>query len=156
MTGRGILSTKPGKLRVDLLGFGKVTVILIDKIDDAWNRLIRNKVKTFILQIKRPKPTLLLSDEVKSALEMAISEKDTGRYREALQIVDEVLKGDPHIPMAVLIKAMILWEGFNDSYTAMLGFKRVKQLVPNKNDRINRMASEFIEEIEHTRDVNDR
>ena len=154
MTGRGILFTKPGKLGVDLLGFGKVTVILIKKVDDAWNRLIRNKVKSFIQQIKRPKPTALLSDEVKSALEKAVSEKDTGRYREALHIVDDVLKDDPNIPVAALIKATILWEGYKDSYTAKLGLQRVKQLVPNNNDRINRLASELMEEIERSKKIN--
>ena len=154
MTGRGILFTIPGKLRVDLLSFGKVTVTLKDKIDDAWNRLIRNKVKSFIQQFKRPKPTALLSDDVKSALEKAVSEKDTGRYREALHIVDDVLKDDPNIPAATLIKATILWEGYKDSYTAKLGLQRVKQLVPNNNDRINRLASELMEEIERSKKIN--
>ena len=129
---------------------------LKDKIDDAWNRLIRNKVKSFIQQIKRPKPTTLLSDEIKSALEKAVFEKDTGRFKEALQIVNAVLKDDPNIPVAALIKATILWEGYKDSYTAKLGLKSVKLLVPNRNDRINRMASELMEEIERSRNADDK
>ena len=54
-----------------------------------------------------------------------------------LPLVDEVLKDDPNIPEAAFIKATILWEGFKDSYTAKLGLQRVKQLVHNKNDRLN-------------------
>jgi hypothetical protein len=67
--------------------------------------------------------------------------------------VDDVLKDDPNIPVAAFIKATILWEGFKDSYTAKLGLQRVKQLVPNKNDRLNHMASELIAEIEGSRYV---
>lgn len=95
-----------------------------------------------------------LSDEVKSALEMAVSEKNAGRYKEAFQIVDAVLKDDPNIPVAALIKATIIWEGFKDPYLAKLGIKSVKHLVPNKNDRINRMASELMEEIERSKKIN--
>ena len=131
-------------------------MILINKIDDAWNRLIRDKVKSFILQIKRPKPAVMLSYEIKSALEMAVSEKNAGRYKEALQIVDSVLKDDPNIPVAALIKATIIWEGFKDPYLAKLGIKSVKHLVPNKNDRINRMASDLMVEIESSRAFKDK
>jgi len=110
-------------------------------------------VKSFINHIKRPKSTTLLSDEVKTCLEKAVFEKDAGRYTEALRIVDEVLKDDPKIPLAAFIKATILWEGFKDSYTAKLGLQRVRQLVPNKNDRLHLMASELIEKIKRSRNV---
>ena len=126
---------------------------LFNKIHAALTQLVRDKVKTFINILKRPKSTTLLSDEVKTALEKAVYEKDIGRYTEALHIVDEVLKDDPNIPVAAFIKATILWEGFKYSYTAKLGLKRVKQLVPNKNDRLNHMASELLKEIEGSRNV---
>ncbi len=86
-------------------------------------------------------------------MEKAVFEKDSGRYKEALHIVNEVLKDDPNIPVAALIKATILWEGYNDSYTAKLGLKSVKQLVPNKNNRLYHMASELMDKIEHSRKV---
>jgi len=99
-----------------------------------------------ILKIHRSSPQI--SDEVKTALEKAIYEKDAGRYTEALHILDEIIREDPDIPMAMIVKSVVLWEGFKDSYTAKLGLQRVKQLVPRKKDKLNRMASELMEEIE--------
>ena len=110
-------------------------------------------MKSFINRFIRPKATTLLSDEIRTALEKAVYEKDIGRYTEALHIVDELLKDDPNIPLAAYIKATILWDGFKDSYTAKLGLKRVKQLVPNKNNSLYHMASELMEEIERSRKV---
>ena len=95
-----------------------------------------------------PRSTAGISEEVKAALEKAIHKKDAGRYSEALHIVDEIIKEDPDIPMALLVKSVILWEGFKDSYTAKLGLQRVKQLVPRKKDKLHRMASELMEKIE--------
>jgi hypothetical protein len=128
-------------------------VNLFDKIHGALNQFVRDKVKSFMSLRKKPRSTTLLSGEVKTALEKAVFEKDIGRYTEALYIVDDVLKDDPNIPVAAFIKATILWEGFKDSYTAKLGLQRVKQLVPNKNERLNHMASELIAEIEGSRYV---
>jgi len=95
-----------------------------------------------------PRSTARISEEVKAALEKAIHEKDSGRYTQALHIVDEIIREDPDIPMALIVKSVILWEGFKDSYTAKLGLQRVKQLVPRKKDKIHRMASELMEKIE--------
>ena len=112
-------------------------------------KLINKIVSLF----KMPRSTPLISDEVKTALEKAIHEKDAGRYIQALHIVDDILKDDPDIPLATLVKATILWEGFKDPYTAQLGLQRVKELVPQKKDRLNQMASELMEEIEGSRNV---
>lgn len=139
------------ELCVDLINRGALTVNLFNKIHGAFNQLAMDKVKFFTRFRKRPRSSTLLSDEVKAALEKAVHEKDLGRYTEALQIVDEVLKDDPNTPVAAFIKSTILWEGFNYSSTAKLGLKRVKQLVPDKNDRLNHMASELMEEIERSR-----
>jgi hypothetical protein len=95
-----------------------------------------------------PRSTAGISEEVKAALEKAIHKKDAGRYSEALHIVDEIIREDPDIPLALIVKSVILWEGFKDSYTAKLGLQRVKQLVPRKKDKLNRMASELMEKIE--------
>jgi hypothetical protein len=102
---------------------------------------------------KRPIPKQL-SKEYKGALEEAVNEKGHRRYIEALHIVDDILKDDPNIPVAAFIKATILWEGFQDSYTAKLGLQRVKQLVPNKKDRLHLMAAELIAEIERSKNKN--
>ena len=89
-----------------------------------------------------------ISDEVATALKRAIYEKDAGRYTEALHILDEIARDDPDIPAALLIKSVILWEGFKDPHLAKLGLQRVKQLVPRKSNKLNRMASELMEKIE--------
>ena len=93
-------------------------------------------MKFFTSLRRRPRSPTLLSDNIKVALEKDVLEKDTGRYREALHIVDDVLKDDPNFPLAAFIKATILWEGFKDSYTAKLGLQRVKQLVSSRNDKL--------------------
>lgn len=110
------------------------------------------KLTNIIVKLfKKPKSNELISDEVKTALERAVYEKENRRYSEALFIVDGVLKDDPNIPVATFIKATILWEGFKDSYTAKLGLQRVKELVPKRNDKLNQMASELMKEIERSR-----
>ena len=116
-----------------ILKFVLDTVKLIDQIARIF-RIQRSSTK--------------ISEEVRTALENAIQEKEVGRYSEALHILDEIIREDPDIPAALYIKATIIWEGFKDPYTANLGLQRVKQLVPNKNDRLNQMASELMEEIE--------
>ena len=103
--------------------------------------------------IRIPRSTARISDEVKAALEKATIEKDSGRYTQALHILDEIIADDPDIPLALYIKAVILWEGFKDSYTAMLGLQRVKELVPKKKDRLNQLAADLIDEIEGSRSV---
>jgi hypothetical protein len=110
-------------------------------------------VKPFASCFKRSRFSAPLSDDVKSLLEEAVHEKDNRRYKEALNMVDGVLKDDPDNPVATYIKATILWEGFGDSYTAKLGIQRVKQLVPSKSAKLNQMASELIETIERSRNV---
>jgi hypothetical protein len=110
-------------------------------------------VKPFASCFRRSRFSAPLSDEVKSVLEKAVHAKDNRRYREALNMVDGVLKVDPDNPVATYIKAAILWEGFGDSYTAKLGIQRVKQLVPSKNAKLNQMASELIETIERSRNA---
>jgi len=120
-------------------------------MSEVLYRLVMDKVKFLINIIKKPTSTTPLSEAVKTELEKAVYEKENRQYIEALHRVDEVLKVDPHIPLAAFIKATILWEGFQDSYTAKLGLQSVQQLVPNKKDRLNQMASELMETIERTR-----
>jgi hypothetical protein len=89
-----------------------------------------------------------ISDEVRTALKRAIHEKDAGRPTEALHILDEIIREDPDNPMALFVKSVILWEDFKDPTISKLGLQRVKQLVPRKKDKLNRMASELMENIE--------
>ena len=137
----------------NLLNFGTFFLILFNKIDDALIRRVGEKVKSLIDRFKKPTSPKPISKAVKTALEQAVYEKENRRYLAALQITDEVLREDPNIPVAMFIKATILWEGFQDSYTAKLGLQRVKQLVPNKKNRLNHLASELIEKIERTRNA---
>jgi len=100
-----------------------------------------------------PRSTTRVSDEVKAELEKALHEKDAGRYTEALHILDKIIADDPDIPVALYIKAVIMWEGSKDSYTAKLGLQRVMELAPKKKDRLNQLASELIDEIEGKRSL---
>lgn len=96
-------------------------------------------------------PTLNPPGQVKAQLEQIVYDRENGRYIEALHRVEIVLIQDPNLPMAALLKALILWEGFADSYTAKLGLQRVMELVPDKNSSIHKMAADLMEKIDHSR-----
>ncbi len=124
---------------------------ILAKIDESLNQFVWSKIKIFLKFKEKPKPTLNLSEQVKAELEQVVYDRKSGRYNEALHRVETVLIQDPNIPMAALLKALILWEGFGESYTAKLGLQRVMELVPDKNSSIHKMATNLMEKIDQSR-----
>ncbi len=72
--------------------------------------------------------------------------KSNGRFKEALAIVNEVLEKDPDFPDALYLKALILWEGFENRQGASRYLRRVMTLVP-RNDTLHRWALNNLQDI---------
>lgn len=72
--------------------------------------------------------------------------KAKGQFKEALIIINEVLENDPKFPEALLLKAQILWEGFENGELALRNLDKVVELVQD-NDPIHRWAVNYYHEI---------
>ncbi len=79
-------------------------------------------------------------------LEKAKSKKRNGEYKEAIEIIDQVLEMDPDFPDALYLKARILWEGFEKRNEASECLQKVIRLVPQE-ETLHRWASSFLKEI---------
>ena len=79
-------------------------------------------------------------------LEKARSHKRSGRFKEALEIMNQVLEKDPDFPDALYLKAQILWEGFENKKEASACLQNVMRLV-SQEDTHYRWASSFLKEI---------
>jgi tetratricopeptide (TPR) repeat protein len=91
---------------------------------------------------KRASPRETLSAD----LAKAKFSKTNGRFKEALTIVNEVLEKDPDFPDALYIKAVILWEGFENRQDASRYLRKVMALVP-RNETLHRWASNYLRDI---------
>jgi tetratricopeptide (TPR) repeat protein len=67
--------------------------------------------------------------------------KKNKRYDDALNKVSAILEQDPEFPEALLLKAQILWEGFEKKAPAQECLKKVMEAVPDKNHTLHRWAS---------------
>ena len=79
-------------------------------------------------------------------IEKAKYSKREGRFQEAVDIIDGVLKTDPNFPDALFLKAQILWKGFGNKVVAKEYLKKVMQLVP-KEKTLHRWASSYYDEM---------
>jgi len=72
--------------------------------------------------------------------------KAKGQFKEALNIINEVVEKDPEFPDALLLKAQILWEGFENRELALKYLNKVIELV-QEDDLIRRWAVNYYHEI---------
>lgn len=72
--------------------------------------------------------------------------KGKGQFREAIIIISEVLEKDPEFPDALLLKAQILWEGFENRALALENLDKAMALVKD-DDPIYRWALNYYHEI---------
>ena len=79
-------------------------------------------------------------------LEKVKSRKRSGRFKEAIEILDHVLEKDPDFPDALYLKGQILWQGFEKRQEASECLLSVMRLVPQE-DTLHRWASSFLKEI---------
>ena len=68
-------------------------------------------------------------------------------YDQALKTVNNILNKDPEFSEALLIKAQILWEGFENSATAKANLKKITGIKIDKDEPIHRWASNLYDEL---------
>ena len=72
--------------------------------------------------------------------------KSSGKYKEALKIINEVLEKDSEFADALYLKAQILWEGFENREGALECLRKVMILVPQQ-ETLHRWASNYFIDI---------
>jgi hypothetical protein len=93
------------------------------------------------------KSTIKLQERLEGDLQQARFHKMNHRYEKALWFVNGALEQIPDYADALLLKAQILWKGFENSMEAKACIKEVMQLIPNKNERLHRWAAHLLGEI---------
>ncbi len=96
----------------------------------------------------RSKSDVTVPDQFRVDLEQAVHDLENRKYAEALKKVDTVLSQDRGIPVAVYLKARIVWEGFRYSPAAKQSLKQVIELVPDPDHLLHRMAAELLSRID--------
>jgi tetratricopeptide (TPR) repeat protein len=87
-----------------------------------------------------------LSEQFSADMAKARISKGKGQFREALLIVSEVLEKYPDFPEALLLKAQIMWEGYDNKELALRNLDKVMSLV--KDDApIHRWAINYYHEV---------
>ena len=85
--------------------------------------------------------TIKLHERLEGDLQQARFHKMNQRYQQALGFVDGALEQAPDFADALLLKAQILWEGFQDSPAAVRCIQEVLQLVPAPDEPLHRWAT---------------
>jgi tetratricopeptide (TPR) repeat protein len=78
--------------------------------------------------------------------------KGKGEYKEAISIINEVLKTYPEFPDALLLKGQILWEGFENKGAALKNLEKVIELVQD-DDPIRRWAINYYNDIKKSHKI---
>lgn len=116
---------------------GSVIVhLLLDKIAALFPRLIYGILKS----------GSGVRERSYADFERARDIKEARRFDEALNIIDDVLRKDPHFPDAIYLKAQILWHGFRNSADAKAHLRKVMKMTP-KSEAVYRQAAGFYGEI---------
>ncbi len=87
-----------------------------------------------------------LREQLSADLAKARFSKGKGQFREAIIIISEVLEKDPDFAEALLLKAQILWEGFENKALALENLDKVMRLVKD-DDPIYRWALNYYHKI---------
>lgn len=91
-----------------------------------------------------------LSEQLSADLARAKFSKGRKQFREATLIINEVLEKYPNFPEARLLKAQIVWEGFENKELALRNLDKVMELVPD-NEPIHRWALNYYHEVKKGR-----
>jgi tetratricopeptide (TPR) repeat protein len=86
-------------------------------------------------------------EQMAGMVSIARNQKMNKNFDEAVITLDSILSKDPDYPEVLFIKAQIYWEAWGNSDTAKKCLRRVLELVPDKNDHINRWAVSLWEEL---------
>ena len=80
--------------------------------------------------------------------------KASGRFDEALEVVDKTLHRIPDYPEALLMKAQILWEGYADyraAKTCLQHVLKMKKITTEKDEAIYRWSENLLKEMRQER-----
>jgi len=69
-----------------------------------------------------------------------------GHFDQALHMVNNLLHENPDNSEAMLLKAQILWEGFENASTAKGCLNRIRELT-SEDDKFHRWATSYLETI---------
>jgi len=84
------------------------------------------------------------NDEFIADLEKARHSKAIGRYDEALDLIEGVVKSTPEWPDALFLKAQIQWEGFENATDSKRCLVKVMQLV-GYDETLHTWASNYFD-----------
>ena len=85
-------------------------------------------------------------EQLSADLARARHSKGKGQFKEAMIIISEVLEKDPKFPEALLLKAQIMWEGFENRELALRNLNKVIELVQD-DDPIHRWAVNYYHDV---------
>jgi len=85
-------------------------------------------------------------DQFAADLEKIRACKRSGHFPEALGLANHILRQDPEFADALYLKAIILWEGYENAEGAKGYLRKVKEKVP-ENETLHRWASSYYDEI---------
>jgi len=91
-----------------------------------------------------------LSEQYSADLSRARLSKGKKQFREALLTVNEILEKHPNFPEATLLKAQIVWEGYDNKELALRNLDETMRLVKNDNP-IYRWALNYYHEVKKGR-----
>ncbi|MCI5167535.1 MAG: hypothetical protein D3903_15950 [Candidatus Electrothrix sp. GM3_4] len=74
-------------------------------------------------------------DQLAGELVKARLMKASGRFEEALSVINSTVNKMPDHPEALFLKAQILWEGYSNYTAAKACLKKVIQMKPMKNEK---------------------
>ncbi len=106
-----------------------------------------------------------MHDQLAGELVKARLMKASGRFDEALEVVDKTLHRIPDYPEALLLKAQILWEGYADYPAAKSCLQQVlkmKKIKTEKDEAVYRWSKNLLKEMrqekqaQRSRDRKDR
>ena len=85
-------------------------------------------------------------EQLSADLARARHSKGKSQFKEAMIIINEVLEKDPEFPDALLLKAQIMWEGFENRELALRNLEKVIELVQD-DDPVHRWAVNYYHEV---------
>ena len=90
---------------------------------------------------------MTLRDQLAGTMSIARNHKMNKRFDQALLSVEEVIAKDPDYCEALLLKAQILWEGFEDDTEAKVCLEKIMDAEKAYDNTIYRGASSLYEEL---------
>ena len=117
-------------------------------IGSATTILNRTPVARVVNKLSGPgRSTISVRQQLAADLNVVRYHKLCHRFDDALIKIEEVLAKDPDFAEALLLKAQILWEGFEDCKAARECLLKIMAVEPDEKAVFHRWALNFYEEL---------